>query len=193
VRLFVAVYPSTEALDDVERTVEALQLAHLEGVNPRVTARALWHVTLAFLGEVPDTKVPEAARALDRAAETPVRPTLRCAGGGRFGRGRFTLLWAGVGGDVEALTRMSRAVRRELRASRVRFDEKRFAPHLTIARPGDRVPASVIAADLATLAAYRGPSWMPTKIELVASHLGPQPRHEIIHTAGLLLPGSRQQ
>ncbi|HEY2791391.1 MAG TPA: RNA 2',3'-cyclic phosphodiesterase [Micromonosporaceae bacterium] len=182
-RLFVAVYPSPEALDDLEHTVGALQMARLEGVNPRLTARPLWHVTLAFLGEVPEPKVPEAARALDRASESVPRPALRCAGGGRFGRGRFTLLWAGLAGDVEALTRVSRTVRRELRASRLRFDEKRFAPHLTIARPGDRVPVPMIAADLATLAAYRGPLWSPTAIELVASHLGPQPRHEVIHAA----------
>ncbi|HEY1488954.1 MAG TPA: 2'-5' RNA ligase family protein, partial [Micromonosporaceae bacterium] len=90
-----------------------------------------------------------------------------------------------LGGDLEGLTRISRTVRRELRAGRLRFDEKRFAPHLTIARPGDRLPAETIAADLATLAAYQGPQWSAGSIELVASYPGPHPRHEIVHSAGL--------
>jgi RNA 2',3'-cyclic 3'-phosphodiesterase len=189
VRLFVAAYPSLQALDDLSRVVDQLLItrAHVDGVNARVTARPLWHVTLAFLGEVADDRVPEATRALDRAAESigAARPALRCAGGGRFGRGRFTLLWAGIGGDVAALSRVAGVVRTELRASRLPYDQKRFAPHLTIARPGDRLPDATIAADLATLATYRGPQWIMTEMSLMASHQGPHPRHELIHTACL--------
>ncbi|HEY1488352.1 MAG TPA: 2'-5' RNA ligase family protein, partial [Micromonosporaceae bacterium] len=77
-RLFVAIYPSAEALDDLERAVDDLLLtkARGDGVNPRLSARPLWHVTLAFLGEVAEPKVAEAGRALDRAAEQigPARP-----------------------------------------------------------------------------------------------------------------------
>jgi 2'-5' RNA ligase len=187
VRLFVAVYPPTTALDDLERFSARLLVAkaRAQGVNTRVTARALWHVTLAFLGEVPDDRVPEAARAVDRATEQ-VRestPSLRIAGGGRFGRERFTVLWAGVQGDVAGFTRIAAAVRRELSASRLRFDNKRFSPHLTLARPGDKLPPEAIDADIAALAGYRGQTWSCPRMTLVASHLGPAPRHEPIHQA----------
>jgi 2'-5' RNA ligase len=188
-RLFVAAYPSGEALDDLARVVDDLLItkARDDGINARVTARPLWHVTLAFLGEVADAKASQAARALDRAVEQigPVRPVLRLAGGGRFGRGRFTLLWVGLGGDVAALTKIADVVRRELHTSRLPYDTKRFAAHLTIARPGDRLPDATIAADLTVLGEHRGPQWRVRSIELVASHLGPQPRHEIIHSAPL--------
>jgi RNA 2',3'-cyclic 3'-phosphodiesterase len=189
-RLFVAAYPSPAALDDLERFSDELLIvkARLDGINARVTARPLWHLTLVFLGEIADDRVPEAGRALDRAAEQvrPIRPALRCSGGGRFGRARFTLLWAGFGGDVAALTRVSDAVRKELRASRLPYDQKRFAPHLTIARPGDRLPEATIAADLEALAVYRGPQWILPEIALMASHLGPNPRHELIHRSQLV-------
>jgi 2'-5' RNA ligase len=187
VRLFVAAYPSIEALDDLERVVADLHVAQAvaEGVNARLSARALWHITLAFLGEVDDAMVAEAGRAIDRAAE-PVHPcALRIAGGGHFGRNRFTLLWAGVGGDVAGLTRIARAVRRELRASRITFDEKRFNPHITLARPGDRLPMGAVDEDISALNAYRSPQWTCTEIMLVASHQGPHPTHEPLHVATL--------
>ena len=185
-RLFVAAYPPVDALDDLQGYVDRLNIS-TAAVNTRLTARPLWHVTLAFLGEVADERVAEAGRALDRAAESlgPFRPQLRIAGGGRFGRARFTLLWAGIGGDVAALGRVSEGVRMQLRASRLPYDMKRFNPHLTLARPGERLPDSAIAEDLATLGDYRGPQWTISSIELVASYLGPHPRHEVIHTATL--------
>lgn len=186
-RLFVAVYPPVAALDELERFSARLLVskAHAEGVNTRITARPLWHVTLAFLGDVPDVRVPEAARAVDRATEQvrEFTPSLRIAGGGRFGRGRFTVLWAGVQGDVAGFARIAGSVRRELTAARLRFDNKQFSPHLTLARPGDRVPLESVDADIASLAAYRGQPWPCPRMTLVASHLGPAPRHEPIHQA----------
>src|SRR5215475_13752831 len=75
-------------------------------VGVRVTARSLWHITLAFLGEVPEDRLPRAIAAVDRAVEggrtgtgspPPVAlpHSLRLAGSGRFGRGKFTILWPG--------------------------------------------------------------------------------------------------
>ncbi len=183
-RLFVAAYPPPEALDDLAYCVDAMHISSA-GVNARISARPLWHVTLAFLGELPDELTPEAERAIDRAAQrlAPIRPSLSFKGGGRFGRGRFTLLWAALGGDVPALARVAEAVRGELRASRIPYDMKRFQPHLTLARPGDRLSDAAIADDLATLGAYEGPPWTIDSIALVASYLGPHPRHEVIHSA----------
>lgn len=181
-RLFVAAYPPPEALDDLQRCVDGLQVT---AAGARVSSRALWHVTLAFLGEVNDGRAPEADRALDRAAEVigHARPMLRLSGGGRFGRAHFTLLWAGLSGDVAALGHISDRVRRELRASGISYDAQKFKPHLTLARPGARLPEPVIAQDLATLAKYEGPQWTIDAIHLVESHLGPHPRHEIRHSA----------
>jgi 2'-5' RNA ligase len=184
VRLFVAVYPPPAALDELATIVDRLALSR---AHARVTARELWHVTLAFIGELPDADAPAAVRALDRAAErlATVRPVVRLAGGGRFGRGKFTVVWAGLGGDVAGLGRIADEVRHELRAERIRYDTKHFAAHLTIARPGDRLPVDQLATDLDTLAGFRGSTWTPRGIALVESHLGPHPRHDTIHVAAL--------
>src|SRR3712207_7351867 len=36
---------------------------------------------------------------------------------------------------------------------------KPYRPHLTLARPGDRVDRAGVAADVAALDGYRGPEW----------------------------------
>jgi len=82
-------------------------------------------------------------------------------------------VWAGVGGDAEGLTRLSRAVRRELRAVRVPSDDKRFRPHLTIARSA----AGLSNEDMAELKMYQGPSWPVGELVLVRSELGPHPEY----------------
>jgi RNA 2',3'-cyclic 3'-phosphodiesterase len=178
VRLFVAVYPPPAVLDHLADFVDGLGF-HQAGV--RATARPLWHLTLAFIGEVPDTKLPAARKALD--ASVPVAPpTLRLAGGGRFGRGRFTVLWTGVEGDLAPLRK---AVTGQLKKARLPFDAKRFHPHLTLARPGDRLPAEVLAEDLARLEGYAGPEWTVEGVALVQSHLGPKPRYDTLHDVPL--------
>lgn len=205
-RLFVAVYPSGAALDHLAELICRLRLgaAAAAGTNVRLAGRSLWHVTLVFLGEVPDDRAPVAADAV-RAGVTDwqagaatgkaaaatrqagaaigrpgaaAAPVLRLAGGGRFGRGRGSVVWVGLAGGVEPLYQLTRSVRRSLRRARCTFDRKPFRPHLTIARPGDRLPPAELAADVATLAEYAGPDWPVEQLQLVRSVTGPKPVHE---------------
>jgi RNA 2',3'-cyclic 3'-phosphodiesterase len=192
VRLFVAVYPAESALEHFAAAVRGLRLgaATAAGTNVRLAARPLWHVTLAFLGEVADDRGPEVAGAV-RAGVTRWQgagdpaPSLRLAGGGRFGRRQSTLLWVGLGGEVSGLRSLGDALRRELRRARIPFDHKPFRPHLTFARPGQRLGAEDLAADLAALRAYEGPDWTVDEVHLVRSQLGPKPVHERIVTIPL--------
>jgi RNA 2',3'-cyclic 3'-phosphodiesterase len=189
VRLFVALYPPADALDHLAGAVEQLRLGRVaaDGTNVRLTARPLWHITLAFLGEVPDDRAPVAGEALREAVThwgegAAWRPVLRLAGGGRFGRRRFTILWVGLTGDVEALTSLAGTVRRQLQRHRMPYDRKPFRPHLTFARPGDRLPEADLQADVATLDRYEGPDWTVEELHVVRSYQGPKPVHESIAT-----------
>jgi len=184
-RLFVAAYPPAEVCDHLERRLEDLQVtvAAGQGVNTRLARRDNWHVTLVFLGEVPEQRSADVPEAIQRAvggwrAAALGAPELRLAGGGRFGRGRFTILWVGLDGEREALGRLSQHVRRELKRDRLPYDTKPFKPHVTLARPGDRLDRAAVEADRAVLAGYRGPAWSVDTVELVRSHLGPKPRYE---------------
>ena len=176
-RLFVAVEPPAEALDHLAAFTAGLAVVR---TGTRVTARHLWHVTLAFIGEVPDERLPAAVEAVDATVVDQDPVALRIAGGGRFGRGKFTVMWAGIEGDLRPLRL---AVARELRRVRLPFDAKKFRPHLTVARPGDRLPREDIDADVAKLTTYEGPLWTVEGIRLVRSHLGPKPVYETMHGA----------
>ena len=177
-RLFVAAYPPPAACDDLAECLAGLNvtMAAARGVNTRLARRDTWHLTLAFLGEVDDEKAPRAVGALERVAADP--PRLRLTGGGRFGRSRFTVLWVGVGGEREPLIGLARQVRRELKRNRLPFDDRQFKPHLTVARPGDRLDRAEIEADRQALSQYAGPEWPVRTIELIRSHLGPAPTYE---------------
>jgi 2'-5' RNA ligase len=183
-RLFVAVDPSPAAVADLGAVVDALEVGRAKA---RLAGRERWHVTLAFLGDVPAARAGEAGAALRAAAAAVQEPiSVRFAGGGTFGRGRFTVLWAGLAGDVDALRSLAQGVRAELRRARLPFDSKGFRPHLTIARPGDRVTREQIDADVTTLQAYQGPAWPAGQVHLVASELGPDPRHTRVESVALL-------
>ncbi|GIG90827.1 2'-5' RNA ligase family protein [Plantactinospora endophytica] len=211
-RLFVALYPPPEALDDIVAQTNRLRIgaAADAGINVRLAAPSTLHVTVAFLGEVPDDRLPTVEETLARAVEAwhhpPARrrrattaaspaeqpgqhaeralsdvrtaPRLQLGGGGRFGRGRFTVLWVGLLGEVDALHRLGATVRRELRRSRLPFDFRPLRPHLTLARPGDRLDPESLAEDLRTLDGYLGPSWPATELVLMRSHLGPRPTYD---------------
>ncbi|MDG4795793.1 RNA 2',3'-cyclic phosphodiesterase [Micromonospora sp. WMMD1082] len=188
-RLFTAVYPPTDAITHLTARVAGLRLgtAAAAGTNVRLVDPTRAHVTLAFLGEVDPGRLAEVESALglaaawSRDARTAV-PRLRLAGGGRFGQGRFTVLWAGVGGDVEALRVLSRLIRSRLRRARLPYDERPFRPHLTVARPGDRLSPVDIEADLAALADYEGPEWPAVELVLTRSEPGPHPTHRPLTT-----------
>jgi RNA 2',3'-cyclic 3'-phosphodiesterase len=199
VRLFVAAYPSAAARDDFAGLVRKLSVGQPRerGHSVRLASVDNWHVTLAFIGEVPDASLDKARQAVERAvttwrasdtrARTDTRaPTVRIAGGGTFGRGRFTTLWTDLRGDVDALTDLAAGLRRELRKARFPRDNKQFRPHITIARPGDRLPADELAGDLALLDGYQGPKWTVDRIQLMRSHLGPRPTYDVLAEVPLI-------
>ncbi|MEV0153064.1 RNA 2',3'-cyclic phosphodiesterase [Micromonospora sp. NPDC050686] len=184
-RLFVAVYPPPEAVDEVTDRVARLRVgaAAAAGINVRLADPAHAHLTLAFLGEVEESRLIEVESALGLAVQTfragrGSSPRLRLGGGGRFGRGRFTILWVDLRGDVPALSTLARLIRSGLRRARLPHDEKPFRPHLTIARPGDRLDAADVDADRVALDEYLGPEWPASELVLVRSHPGPRPTYD---------------
>ncbi|MFJ8579238.1 RNA 2',3'-cyclic phosphodiesterase [Micromonospora sp. NPDC093277] len=184
-RLFVAVYPPRPAVDDLTAQVARLRIgaASAAGTNVRLADPANAHLTLAFLGDVPEDRLVDVESALGLAAETfrggrDSSPWLRLGGGGSFGRGRFTVLWVDVQGDVEALAVLVRLIRFGLRRAKLPHDEKPFRAHLTVARPGDRVDRADVLADREALHAYLGPEWPAEELVLVRSHPGPRPTYD---------------
>ena len=186
-RLFVAINPSTEAVTHLGALVDTLEVsrANAPGHSTRLTRRDSWHITVAFLGDVPTERVSAGVEAMRVSARGCPPLRLAFAGGGRFGKGRSAILWAGLDGDVSELRRLGGGLRRNLRRARLSVDPKPLRPHLTISRPGERVTWEQVARDVETLAAYTGPEWTVDTLHLMVSETqrtetGPKPRYTSI-------------
>lgn len=157
-RLFVSLRPPVQAC------------AHLAGAlaGLRTTRVDQWHVTLAFLGEVPSAAPLEQPLSAAAAASPPL--SLQLAGGGFFRAPR--VLFAGLSGDLDGLRRLAADVERACRDAGVHLGPRTYRPHVTVAR---RLPA-----DPGRLDGYDGPPWTATELELVRSRLGSPVEHEVL-------------
>lgn len=185
-RLFAALPLPDNAVADLTEVVSDLNIARRGvpsrpgAIGRRPSATRLvrsenWHLTLTFLGEVPVDRCAETAEVIAAAARESEPMRLCVSGGGRFGRGRYSVVYAGLDGDVAPLVDLVHRIRAGLIASGLPVDQKQYRPHVTLARPGDRVTNQQAAEDLLTLRRYYGPSWTADEVVLYRSDFGKGP------------------
>ncbi len=89
------------------------------------------HLTLVFLGEVEPRRESAAREAMDSVTVLPMKLAFDHAG--RFRREGGDIWWLGIGAD-KALTTLQRELSTNLRNKGFRLENRRFAPHITLAR-----------------------------------------------------------
>lgn len=125
IRLFVGL----DLPDDLRQ-----RLAGLNGGVPgaRWVAAENLHVTLRFIGEVDRDHAADIDAALTAIVAAPF--DLRLRGVGTFGKGRkLRSLWAGIESEP-ALTALYGKVDRALVGAGIAPDNRKFMPHVTLAR-----------------------------------------------------------
>jgi 2'-5' RNA ligase len=166
-RLFVAL----ELSEDVKHQLATFQAdlaARLDSSSMRWTKPEQLHLTLLFLGEVPVDRLPSVEASLARAARGSPPLTLATQGLGVFpSERRPSVLWVGVGGDLEALRALQRQVALEF-AWLGLADDKRFRPHLTLAR------VKRFAGPLSLEGVAPPLNWRAAQLALFESTLSPQ-------------------
>jgi 2'-5' RNA ligase len=172
-RLFVAITPPDQVLDELEARVAPLRAGW---PDLRWTSRDEWHITLAFLGEVSDQAAAALAPQLASAAQLRRTVPMSVTDAGAFpSASRATVLWAGVQAAQIPMTKLAQAAARAARAAGAPppGPRRRYHPHLTLARsrPGD------LRSLVASLAGYAGPEWTATRIQLMHSRLDAAPRY----------------
>lgn len=186
--MFVAVVPSPEAVEDLDGFLDVRR----EHGAFRWTLPEQWHVTLAFLADVPERCLDDLEERLGRVAARHAPRTATLAGGGAFPHvGAAKVIWAGLevadagaeGGDGVGLAHLAAGCRAAATRAGATPDGQRFRAHLTLARTGRPVEAT---RWVRLLDGYRGPAWPLTQVELIASHLGEgphrRPRYETVAT-----------
>ncbi|MGX4731867.1 RNA 2',3'-cyclic phosphodiesterase [Kitasatospora griseola] len=172
-RLFVAVNPPTRAIEELAAATASLR--ELPGADRlRWSETAGWHLTLAFLGDVPADEVPQLSEKLATVAADHPGLRLRLAGGGTFGD---RVLWCGVKGETSSLRRLADAVRDALDIT----DDHPFHPHLTLARSHHRAGGMQAMAD--AMNHFRGTEWEAGRIHLMRSETGFGPaRYSVVES-----------
>lgn len=121
-RLFIAIQFHNNLRRRLEECQRELK-AH--GITGNFTAVENLHLTLAFIGEYPDSDY-----ILGVMEEVPFEPfSIRLEGVGTF----RDLLWAGIEKN-NALAAYVRRLRMALAEHTIPFDRKKFAPHITLVR-----------------------------------------------------------
>ena len=135
-RLFVAVVPPTEVVEELSKFVEPRREHPDDDI--RWAAEDHWHITLAFLGDVPDWKTEELEERLERAAKRQKPFELQLTGAGAFpGVPDARLLYAGVRDDTGSLRHLAMTTRAAASRAGVTVEGRKFTPHVTLARLRD--------------------------------------------------------
>lgn len=190
-RLFVALTVPDEVRAVMRAAQQTLE-AELTGAEVRWQDLDRSHLTLRFLGDVPERGLAKCRFAVDSAALGSPAFTLRTAGFGVFpGPRRPAVLWLGVAGDTGGLGRLQAELERALERTGTPPSQASFRPHLTLGRVR-RIGAEARSRMAALLSAERpgAPvSWPVDSLKLVHSQLRPHgASHVVLHEATLASP-----
>jgi 2'-5' RNA ligase len=182
-RMFAAVVPPDDVVESLEEFLEPRR----EAGDFRWTVPESWHVTLAFLAEVPEPRLEDLQERLDRAGRRRTPFDLRLGGGGAFPDvAHAKLLYAGVHGEAvaqEELRRLATGARAAAGRAGAPPEGARFRPHVTLARL--RRPADVVRW-VRLLDTWSSRTWTVEEMVLVQSFLGEgprgRPRYEVVST-----------
>jgi 2'-5' RNA ligase len=133
IRSFIAIELPEEAKEGLARLKKELERDEhkfVKWVDPRGI-----HLTLKFLGNIPSKQVAEITEAIEGAAQGISPFHLEIGGLGAFpSLKQVRVLWVGISGEVEKLSRLQQNIDSALAALRFAKEERSFVPHLTLAR-----------------------------------------------------------
>ncbi|MGP3695937.1 RNA 2',3'-cyclic phosphodiesterase [Rhodobacter sp. NSM] len=171
IRAFVAI-----AVPDHVRSALAVQQFLLP--LPRKVEPETFHLTLLFLGELPEPVLEAAHEELLAIERPPFRIEVR--GVGLFGGDRPRSVWAGVA-PSEPLIRLQAKVVRAARMAGVEPERRRFSPHITLGRFPPPPPEERMRLERAVAqgGSFHGGTIEVTRFTLYRSRLGPKgPRYD---------------
>ncbi|MFT5429695.1 MAG: 2'-5' RNA ligase [Myxococcota bacterium] len=131
VRAFCALTLDDAATQSLDKAIHAerRRMDSFNWVEPEK-----WHVTLKFFREVPRDRLEDLARGLKAVAGQPIATSIRGVGGVPDLRAPRSL-WVGIDDPNNALIKLYRRVNAISAELGFEPEDRRFKPHITIARP----------------------------------------------------------
>lgn len=166
-RLFTAIDIPDQTRDALARLIERL----------RPQAQVSWndaqklHITTKFIGEWPQDRLEE-MKAVLGGVGSPGEMEISIQGLGWFPNARHPhILWAGVKASPE-LAELAHATESALKPIGVAAEERRFSPHLTLARIREHARLSELRSAVEALGAPLFGSFSPAAFHLYCSREG---------------------
>ncbi len=127
---------SINMTDALHQSISKIQnRLNTNAVGIRWTRAENCHLTLQFLGDIPEETVKPLSIALTNAGLTIQPFTAELKGIGQFPvRNPLSVLWIGVDQGNQEMRNLEKAIRNPLVECGIKFDKKPFSPHLTIGR-----------------------------------------------------------
>ncbi|MEO2241379.1 MAG: RNA 2',3'-cyclic phosphodiesterase [Euryarchaeota archaeon] len=132
-RAFISIdIEEDEVIDRIQELQDRLKAS---GADLKLVEPENVHLTLKFLGDIPESRVSEVVEAMERAADTVEPFTLRLKGLGVFPNIRhIRVVWVGVDEGADETKAMAAVLEDELGRRGFRRERRDFVPHVTIAR-----------------------------------------------------------
>ena len=140
IRTFIAIHLSQDARRRLTETIRWMVSEVPSGVR-WVDPEGI-HLTLKFLGDIDPALVEDVLRAMEQAASGTLPFQVHLNGLGVFPNlRRPRVLWAGVGGDMDALGALQEKVEAAMEGLAFPRERRAFNPHLTLGRVRDTISA----------------------------------------------------
>jgi 2'-5' RNA ligase len=116
---------NSHVIGELRKKLEGIRWVGLDGI----------HITLKFLGEVPESDIPRISEVLSHTIKGIPKFSLLIGGLGGFPSiNNPRVIWIGVEGDIETLNNLHRNIEDEFSKLGFKRDREEFVPHVTLGR-----------------------------------------------------------
>lgn len=131
------------------------------------------HLTLKFLGHIPPGDIGTIQKSMEKAVAGILPHTLFASGIGVFPSVKHTrIIWSGIRGETDSLEKLASGLDPILfKEMGVRKEEKRFRPHLTLARLKKEIAPEAVIKMIKMFENFQTPGFSVSGISLFQSEL----------------------
>lgn len=132
------------------------------------------HITVRFLGEVPETTLDTFSESVSGSAKALQPVPLRIGGLGVYPNARRPkVLWSGAAGELEQLLSFQAQCEQAARICGLDPEKRPWSPHVTLARFRESPQKSALQSALDTFADYEAGEFLVPGVTLFSSQLTP--------------------
>jgi 2'-5' RNA ligase len=169
IRAFIAF----ELPDDILKCIgETQRQLKKRGLKFRWVPHKNIHLTLKFIGDLSVEQIERVANTLADSAEEYGPMTFHASGLGVFpGLSRPRILWVGIDGDIDLLTRFQKTLDGKLDIIGIKSEKRPFKGHLTIGRGKKRLDMKILKESLRDFYDFQTRPFVINEVKLFQSEL----------------------